>query len=89
MRPAFHAARFIASTRSSPIRRCGISALRAQSTRPNRGPQELVGQAVELSRTPWQLRTATPEKGEHTDAVLTALGYEPAAIAQLRDRGVI
>src|SRR5208282_5965753 len=56
---------------------------------PTRGPQELVGQAVELSRTPWQLRSATPEKGEHTDAVLTALGYEPAAIAQLRNRGVI
>ena len=56
---------------------------------PSRGPQELVGQAVELSRTPWELRSATPEKGEHTDAVLTALGYEPAAIAQLRDRGVI
>jgi Protein of unknown function (DUF1329) len=26
---------------------------------------------------------------KHTDAVLTALGYEPAAIAKLRDRGVI
>jgi formyl-CoA transferase len=56
---------------------------------PRRGRQELVGQAVELSRTPWALRTATPEKGEHTDAVLTALGYDPAAIADLRTRGVI
>jgi crotonobetainyl-CoA:carnitine CoA-transferase CaiB-like acyl-CoA transferase len=56
---------------------------------PTRGPKELVGQAVELSRTPWALRTAAPEKGEHTDAILTSLGYEAAAIADLRARGVI
>jgi crotonobetainyl-CoA:carnitine CoA-transferase CaiB-like acyl-CoA transferase len=56
---------------------------------PSRGRQELVGQAVELSRTPWALRTPTPEKGEHTDAVLTALGYDTAAIASLRTRRII
>jgi crotonobetainyl-CoA:carnitine CoA-transferase CaiB-like acyl-CoA transferase len=56
---------------------------------PRRGRQELVGQAVELSRTPWELRTPTPEKGEHTDAILTTLGYDAAAIADLRARGVI
>src|SRR5246500_2208468 len=43
---------------------------------PAHGRQELVGQAVELSRTPWELRAPTPEKGEHTDAVLNALGYD-------------
>ena len=51
--------------------------------------QELVGQAVELSRTPWALRIPTPEKGEHTDAVLSALGYDASAIASLRARGII
>jgi crotonobetainyl-CoA:carnitine CoA-transferase CaiB-like acyl-CoA transferase len=56
---------------------------------PQRGRQELVGQAVDLSRTPWELRRPTPEKGEHTDAVLTALGYDAAAIAGLRARGAI
>jgi crotonobetainyl-CoA:carnitine CoA-transferase CaiB-like acyl-CoA transferase len=56
---------------------------------PLRGQQALVGQAVELSRTPWALRTPTPEKGEHTDSVLTALGYDAAAIASLRTRRVI
>jgi crotonobetainyl-CoA:carnitine CoA-transferase CaiB-like acyl-CoA transferase len=56
---------------------------------PQRGRQELVGQAVDLSRTPWKLRRPTPEKGEHTDAVLTALGYDAAAIAKLRTRGVV
>jgi formyl-CoA transferase len=53
------------------------------------GRQELVGQAVDLSRTPWELRTPTPEKGEHTDAVLSALGYDATAIAGLRARGAI
>ena len=56
---------------------------------PAHGPQELVGQAVNLSRTPWELRTPTPEKGEHTEAVLSALGYDAAAIAALRTRGAI
>jgi formyl-CoA transferase len=56
---------------------------------PRRGRRELVGQAVELSRTPWALRTAAPEKGEHTAAVLESLGYNAAAITDLRKRGVI
>jgi crotonobetainyl-CoA:carnitine CoA-transferase CaiB-like acyl-CoA transferase len=56
---------------------------------PQRGRQQLVGQAVELSRTPWTLRMPTPEKGESTDAVLASLGYTSAAIAKLRADGVI
>jgi crotonobetainyl-CoA:carnitine CoA-transferase CaiB-like acyl-CoA transferase len=56
---------------------------------PGHARRELVGQAVDLSRTPWELRTPTPEKGEHTDAVLSALGYDAAAIAGLRARGAI
>jgi len=56
---------------------------------PTLGREELVGQAVELSRTPWALRSATPEKGAHTDEVLAGLGYDAAAIASLRSRGVI
>jgi crotonobetainyl-CoA:carnitine CoA-transferase CaiB-like acyl-CoA transferase len=56
---------------------------------PRHGRQELVGQAVELSRTPWELRMPTPEKGEHTDAVLASLGCDAKEIARLRSRGVI
>jgi crotonobetainyl-CoA:carnitine CoA-transferase CaiB-like acyl-CoA transferase len=56
---------------------------------PQRGRQELVGQAVELSRTWWQLRCATPEKGAHTEAVLAELGYDAAAVANLRARGIV
>jgi crotonobetainyl-CoA:carnitine CoA-transferase CaiB-like acyl-CoA transferase len=56
---------------------------------PQRGPQELVGQAVDLSRTPWELRASAPEKGSHTDEVLAALGYDADTIARLRTSGVI
>jgi formyl-CoA transferase len=68
------------------VRQMGITRS-VESSR--RGCQELVGQAVELSRTPWALRMPTPEKGEHTDAVLSALGYDASAIASLRARRVI
>ncbi len=51
---------------------------------PQLGHQELVGQAVELSRTPWALRASTPEKGEHTNAVLTELGYDAETITRLQ-----
>src|SRR5690348_12785113 len=37
---------------------------------PALGRIELVGQAVTLSRTPSRLNTASPEAGEHTDAIL-------------------
>ena len=53
------------------------------------GEVEVVGQAVELSRTPWSVRSATPEAGEHTDAVLAELGYGKAEIAALRARKVV
>ncbi|MCW5752192.1 MAG: CoA transferase [Alphaproteobacteria bacterium] len=53
------------------------------------GPIRLVGQAVSLSRTPSRIETATPEKGEHTEDVLAELGYDPAAIAALRRRGIV
>jgi crotonobetainyl-CoA:carnitine CoA-transferase CaiB-like acyl-CoA transferase len=56
---------------------------------PKLGRIELVGQAVSLSRTPWQLHSPTPEAGQHTDAVLRELGYSDADIAGLRARKVV
>jgi crotonobetainyl-CoA:carnitine CoA-transferase CaiB-like acyl-CoA transferase len=56
---------------------------------PRRGAQQLVGQAVELSRTPWALRLPTPEKGDCTDSVLAALGYDGEAAAKLRADGIV
>jgi crotonobetainyl-CoA:carnitine CoA-transferase CaiB-like acyl-CoA transferase len=56
---------------------------------PKLGRMELVGQAVTLSRTPSRLETASPERGEHTDAVLSELGYDAAAITALRAKRVV
>lgn len=53
------------------------------------GEVEVVGQAFELSRTPWSIRSATPEQGEHTDTVLGELGYGGPEVADLRERGVV
>jgi crotonobetainyl-CoA:carnitine CoA-transferase CaiB-like acyl-CoA transferase len=57
---------------------------------PKHGPQKVVGQPIHLSRYPQpdELRP-TPEQGQHTDAVLRDLGYDAAAIAELRQRGAI
>jgi len=56
---------------------------------PHLGHQELVGQAVELSRTPSEIRRATPELGEHTDEILAELGLAPEEIAALHDSGAV
>jgi len=56
---------------------------------PQLGHQELVGQAVELSRTPSEIRRATPELGEHTDEILAELGLAPEEIAALHDSGAV
>jgi len=53
------------------------------------GDVEVIGQAVELSRTPWGVHSPTPEPGEHTDEVLRELGYGTAEIADLRARKVV
>src|SRR5690348_6745376 len=53
------------------------------------GDVEVVGQAVELSRTPWSVRVASPEPGEHTNEILHDLGFDDTAIAVLRERKVV
>ena len=56
---------------------------------PTRGRVEVVGQAVSLSRTPWELRRPTPEMGEHTDEVLRELGYGAEEISGMRETGAV
>jgi formyl-CoA transferase len=56
---------------------------------PRLGTLKLVNQAAKLSRTPATMARATPEHGEHSDEILREIGYDDAAIAGLRERGII
>jgi crotonobetainyl-CoA:carnitine CoA-transferase CaiB-like acyl-CoA transferase len=47
------------------------------------------GLPVELSATPGSTPKRPPQLGEHTEAVLTDLGYTPAEIIALKDKAVI
>ncbi len=48
-----------------------------------------IGIGTKLSDTPGSVRTTAPSAGQHTDAVLLSIGYAAAAIASLRERGVV
>jgi formyl-CoA transferase len=56
---------------------------------PKMGKVKLVGNAVDLSRTPPRIDRPPPVLGEHTEEVLRSLGYDSARIASLRSRDVI
>jgi len=56
---------------------------------PSLGEIDLLAQPVVLDRTPSRMESAAPERGEHTADVLCGLGYDAAAIAELRRNGVI
>jgi crotonobetainyl-CoA:carnitine CoA-transferase CaiB-like acyl-CoA transferase len=57
---------------------------------PKLGPQKVVGQPIHLSAFPQpDTLHPTPDQGQHTDAVLGELGFDAAAIAGLRSRGVV
>jgi crotonobetainyl-CoA:carnitine CoA-transferase CaiB-like acyl-CoA transferase len=52
-------------------------------------PAPVARAAVRLSQTPGEIVTRAPTLGEHTEGVLTELGYDSDAIAALRANGVI
>jgi crotonobetainyl-CoA:carnitine CoA-transferase CaiB-like acyl-CoA transferase len=52
------------------------------------GPQKLVGQPVQLERTPSQIVRAAPRRGEHTEEVLRELGVADADLARMKSTGV-
>ena len=56
---------------------------------PALGPIALVGQGFGLSRTPFRIRSAPPEQGEHTTAVLREFGLTDDHIGRLRAGGAI
>jgi crotonobetainyl-CoA:carnitine CoA-transferase CaiB-like acyl-CoA transferase len=49
----------------------------------------VVGQGVNLSRTSFNIHSAPPDQGEHTDAVLREFGYDDGKIESLRADGAI
>jgi formyl-CoA transferase len=62
----------------------------AQSVvKPNGETLNVVGQPVELSRTPSTIAAPPPEIGEHTDDVLKEFGYGDGEIAALRKANAI
>ncbi|KUL94754.1 CoA-transferase [Bosea sp. WAO] len=58
-------------------------------THPVLGDIRVIGEPVGLSRTPASVVSPTPDAGEHNDEILIELGYDAAAIAQLRADGAI
>lgn len=53
------------------------------------GKLKTLGFPLKLSRTPAALHRPAPQLGQHTEEILTSLGYAPARIEDLRARGVI
>ena len=49
----------------------------------------IVRNAVDMSRTPHEIRSASPEPGQHTDEILAELGRDEAEIDELRSKGVV
>ena len=52
------------------------------------GKQRLVGQPVQLERTPSTIARAAPRRGEHTEEVLGELGLGAADLARMKSTGV-
>jgi crotonobetainyl-CoA:carnitine CoA-transferase CaiB-like acyl-CoA transferase len=52
-------------------------------------PAPVIETPFRMSATPGTIRSRPPALGEHTDALLAELGYDLAAIADLRTRGIV
>ena len=56
---------------------------------PELGAIRLVGEPMAFDGTRPEIRSATPELGEHTDQILRGLGYDEVAIEALRQQKVV
>src|SRR5437870_2395780 len=56
---------------------------------PRAGRSRVLGIPVKLSSTPGSIRTPAPTLGQHTDEVLKELGYDAAAVANLKARNIV
>jgi formyl-CoA transferase len=52
------------------------------------GPQKMVGQPVQLTRTPSTIARSAPKRGEHSEEILREIGLEAAELASLKAKGV-
>jgi crotonobetainyl-CoA:carnitine CoA-transferase CaiB-like acyl-CoA transferase len=53
------------------------------------GKVRQVGISIKLSETPGAVRSLPPSRGEHTDAILLALGYSKEEVATLREKQAV
>lgn len=56
---------------------------------PERGRIDAPGPFLHFSETPAEIRAAAPRIGQHSDDVLTEVGFDPSQIARLRGDGVV
>ena len=56
---------------------------------PKMGKMQLIGNAVDMSRTPPNNQRPPPVLGEHTEEILASLGYDSGKVSSLRNQGVI
>ena len=56
---------------------------------PTLGKIPHLGVATKLSETPGEVRSTTPMPGQHTDDVLSSIGYDTATIGSLKERGIV
>jgi crotonobetainyl-CoA:carnitine CoA-transferase CaiB-like acyl-CoA transferase len=52
------------------------------------GPQKMVGQPVQLQRTPSTIVRSAPKRGEHSEEILKELGLEASELTSLKSKGV-
>jgi len=56
---------------------------------PTLGTIPHLGIGTKLSDTPGSVRTTAPQPGQHTDEVLSSIGLDAAAVASLKERGIV
>lgn len=61
----------------------------AELQHPTAGPLRVVGCPIRLTRTPATVRTAPPLLGQHTDDILSGLGFSGTRIASMREAGAV